>query len=97
MQKSSEIEWVTVDRHPSPSKMTSVGKISADVARIKMGEKGNMNDLLFTDPSSFRAGEIHKHSTFQCGSAFWKTTRSRSKYYSGCSMEWIRDFLPENT
>ena len=41
--------------------MTSVGKISADVARIEMGEKGNMNDLLFTDPSSFRAGEIHKH------------------------------------
>ena len=41
--------------------MTSVGKISADVARIEMGEKGNMNDLLFTDPSSLRAGEIHKH------------------------------------
>ena len=61
MQKSSEIEWVTVDRHPSPSKMTSVGKIAADVARIEMEEKGNMNDLLFTDPSSFRAGEIHKH------------------------------------
>ena len=61
MQKSSEIKWVTVDRHPSPSKMTSVGKISADVARIEMGEKGNMNDLLFRDPSSFRAAEIHKH------------------------------------
>ena len=26
-----------------------------------MGEKGNMNDLLFRDPSSFRAAEIHKH------------------------------------
>ena len=61
MQKSSEIKWVTVDRHPSPSKMTSVGKISADVARIEMGKKGNMNDLLFRDPSSFRVTEIHKH------------------------------------
>ena len=61
MQKSSEIKWVTFDRHPNPSKMTSVGKISADVARIEMGEKGNMNDLLFRDPSSFRAAEIHKH------------------------------------
>ena len=40
---------------PSPSKMTSVGKISADVATIEMGEKGNMNDLLFTDPFSVGA------------------------------------------
>ena len=61
MQKSSEIKWVIVDRHPSPSKVTGVGQIFADVARIEMGEKGNMNDLLFRDPSSFRAAEIHKH------------------------------------
>ena len=46
-----------------------------------------MNDLLLRDPSGFRAGEIHK--PFQCGSAFWKTTRPRSKYNSGCSMEWM--------
>ena len=61
MQKSSEIKWVIVNRHPSPSKVTGVRQIFADVARIEMREKGNMNDLLFRDPSSFREAEIHKH------------------------------------
>ena len=59
VQKSSEIKWVTVNGHPSPSKVFR--QIFADVARIEIGEKGNMNDLLLRDPSGFRAGEIHKH------------------------------------
>ncbi|RMX54262.1 hypothetical protein pdam_00023252 [Pocillopora damicornis] len=32
-------------------------------------------------------GRVRSTNTFQCGSAFWKTTRPRSKYNSGCSME----------
>ena len=57
VQKSSEIKWVTVNRHPSPSK--ALGKYSRTLQEI--GEKENMNDLLLKDPSGFRAGEIHKH------------------------------------
>ena len=78
-----------------------------------MGEKGNMNDLLFTDPSSFRAGEIHKHipvwerilenNPFKEQILQWLQYGVDVKKFLNHSKErsraanMIRDFLPENT
>ena len=61
-QTSNPVSWVFADGNPSPREMSDCpDDMLADIKRITMGEKGNVNELLFRDPLCFRAGEIHRH------------------------------------
>lgn len=56
------MKWVFANGNPSPREMSDCpDDMFADIKRITMGEKGNVNEIPFRDPSCFRAGEIHHH------------------------------------
>lgn len=41
--------------------MTHREEVLAQVKKVISGEKGDLNQLVFRDPASFQAGEIHRH------------------------------------
>jgi len=76
------MNWLSVDGSPSLGKMTSPKDVLAEVTRVISGEKGNLHQLSFRDPASFKAGGIHHNISM------WEIVLENSPR-KGQVLEWL--------
>jgi len=59
--KLSSIKWVFLDGNPSSEEVTESALLLGELDGVLDGDLRRVTDILFRDPDSFKAGELHKH------------------------------------